>query len=243
MVWAMLQDGWALVRRGPWQWLAVVQGALAASAACYLLVVRANSTRYHYSFWNDPPPTGAAEHFAVVSLWALAVVVSGIGCLAYGALCQLALDAAAGGPATAFRALRRSAAAAVATAWWAVPTFAATAAAVLLILPGLTILPLVAGLPFAFLDRAGHPLRRHRQWLRDVGTAAWVASAAIEAAVASSAVAVIVGLRVATLSLDRFVPAVAVVAIWAAASAVGVVVCCAVAGLATVRDPVPPWPG
>ncbi len=54
----------------PWgAWLKLAHMALAAVLVGYLLMVATNSWLFAYNFWNEPPPSQAADRFAVASLW------------------------------------------------------------------------------------------------------------------------------------------------------------------------------
>lgn len=60
-------------------WLAIGHLTLVPFLAVYLAMVGGNSWVYHYSFWNDAPPTDRADAAAVASLWGLVVVAAVVG--------------------------------------------------------------------------------------------------------------------------------------------------------------------
>ncbi|MCA1708228.1 MAG: hypothetical protein LC808_35105 [Actinobacteria bacterium] len=150
-------------------WLKIAHAALAIVLACYLVMVAVNSFLFRYNFWNDPPPTGRADLFAVVSLWALFLVASFIGAVAYSWMCEFASD-----PTDGLRSPLRRAARATLRKWWiAAPGFALTMLACVFYFPGITAVALLGPLP---LQQGGTVLRdqfesrvKHLELWRGVG--------------------------------------------------------------------------
>jgi hypothetical protein len=123
--------------------------ALVAVLACYLLMVATNSWLFGYNFWNEPPPSQAADGFAVASLVALFVAASFIGAVTYSWMCELA-SAPADGLAEPFR---RARVATLRRCWIAVPGFAVTLLGCLLLFPGVVAVALLGPLPFVAENR------------------------------------------------------------------------------------------
>lgn len=74
---------------GRWRsWLAIGHLTLLPVIVVYLLLVAANSWAYDYSFWNDPPPSKAADTAAILSLLGLVVAGAVVGVFAYGWMCR-----------------------------------------------------------------------------------------------------------------------------------------------------------
>jgi hypothetical protein len=134
----------------PWgAWLKMAHMALAAVLACYLLMVATNSWLFGYNFWNEPPPSQAADTFAVASLVALFVAASFIGAVTYSWMCEFA-SAPAEGLAEPFGRAR----AATLRRWWiAVPGFALTLLGCLFLFPGVVAVALLGPLPFVAENR------------------------------------------------------------------------------------------
>lgn len=235
----MLAAGWELVRRRWWHWLGLIQVPLLIVLGCYLAVVLANTTRFHYSFWNDPPPTKAADTFAVQSLWALAIVTSVVGFFFYGALCQFAIDLLHDPDSSASAAVGRSVTRGFSASWWGIPLFGLTAAATLLVIPGLVLVAIVAGLPLGFLVGVDRPLSAHRDWIKMAGSDPWLLGVIIEGTVVLSIIGGVFATQGLTVMASRFIPVFVFLAGWVAASAVGVVVSWAVVVLAMLRQAAP----
>lgn len=240
----LLTESWLLIRRRWWHWLSLIQVPLIILAACYLIVVVASSTRFHYSFWNDPPPTEAADRFAVRSLWGLALVTAVVGFFAYGALCQFAMALLHDPDSNPLAAVRRSVIRGLRVSWWGIPLFGLAAAAALSVLPGLLLVPFVAAFPFGVLDEE-----------RTCGDChAWTAMARRSAADSGSLVAIIEGVVVLatvvsifatqglTIAAGRFIPVFVFLSGWMATTAVGIAVAWVVVALAMLQLPAPSRP-
>jgi len=124
-------------------WLAIAHLSLVPFLAVYLAMVGVNSWVYHYSFWNDAPPTDRADAAAVASLWGLVVVAAVVGVFGWGWMCRHAL----GGTSLwdSGRAVIRPF---VRASWYAVPLLILTALCVLLVVPGVLAVALVGVVPF-----------------------------------------------------------------------------------------------
>lgn len=133
-------------------WLAslkTIHAALFVVLLLYLAMVGANTFGFGYSFWNDPPPSGAAETFAFTSIWVFFASAAFVGAVTYTWLCahELHPNAPLGDALrAAFRAIARR---------WVPATlgFAATALACFFLVPG----------PFLVAWLAGQPVQRLRK--------------------------------------------------------------------------------
>jgi hypothetical protein len=129
-------------------WLKIAHAALGIVLACYLVTVAANSLLFRYNFWNDPPPSGMADLFAVMSLWALFLAASLIGATAYSWMCEFA-----SGPTEGLRSPFRRAAPATLRRWWiAAPGFALTMLACVFYFPGVSAVAVLGPLPLQHRD-------------------------------------------------------------------------------------------
>jgi hypothetical protein len=84
------QAGRAAVRESWLTWIGAAHLALVVVLVGYLATVGFNTAAYDYSFWNEPPPSDAADTAAVISLWMLYVFVCLVAAVAYGWMCERA---------------------------------------------------------------------------------------------------------------------------------------------------------
>jgi hypothetical protein len=147
----LLRRGCGLLTKRRWQWLALTHIGLAVVLVMYFLMVLANTAGFASSFWNEPPPNDAADRFAVLSLLALGVSVVFVGYVVYGAYCIMLLDSHCGRTTSTLAILRRTLGPALQSWWWGPPLFLVAAASVVLVLPGLTVVPLLAPVPFSVI--------------------------------------------------------------------------------------------
>ena len=160
-----LRTGWSLLWEHRWRWLALTHIGLVVVLAMYFMMVFANTAEFAYSFWNEPPPTDAADRFAVLSLLALAAAVVLVGYVIYGAYCVMFLDARRGGTTSTFVVLRRTVRPALRAWWWGPLLFVAAAVSVLLVFPAFFAVPALAPLPFSVI-LATKPSIGHRALVR-----------------------------------------------------------------------------
>lgn len=148
---SVLDAAWtAIVLR--WRaWIVIAHASAAPLIGLYLAIVGINNLVFDYSFWNEPPPSEAADTAAVVGLWCLGVVALPIVTLSYGWMAAHARDS------TSLRgSLRHSFRVWLATGWYAVPLGLVALLSELFVAPAVLTAPFAALVALASLD--GRPL-------------------------------------------------------------------------------------
>jgi hypothetical protein len=167
------------VAKGWWRMLAIGHLTLLAWFVAYLAVVAFNSLAFEYSFWNDAPPSDAADTVAVLTLWGLLAGALAFGSVAYCWMCALALDAA-----SLTSALRRAVGPWLRSCWFAAPLFGITTCTVALVVPGVAAVGLLSLAPLVALRPAIRPADIGRFIAAEWPTMAVIGMAAIPLGVA-----------------------------------------------------------
>jgi hypothetical protein len=147
--WTTLTAGFAAMRRarGPFVRLGVL--TFVVVVGLYLVVTLGNSALFHYDFFNEDAPSSTADTVAVVSLLVLGALEVVVATVLFGAFCAVGLGSSCRASLRAsLRALKRD-------GWWAVPAFCATAAALVLVAPGLVMVGPLSAIAVARV--AGYP--------------------------------------------------------------------------------------
>jgi hypothetical protein len=205
-----LRAGFEALRSSWRTWLGVGHLALAAAVAGYLAMVGFNSAAYDYSFWNDPPPTTAADTAAVITLWVLALFVGLVAAATYGGMCELTqVETRRVRAADAVRAGRRV----LPRAPIAVPAFALVLGTLPLAIPAAVMVAGFAAAPFrnhsdppvSWLNYASF-VRTNRRALFTVGLVVSLLAIPIDATMA-------IGFHL-TANYDGLIQAITLLLIW-----------------------------
>lgn len=111
------------VHRHLWGWLAVIACVGLAQVLWYLLLVFANVSTQHYSFWNEPPPRASAHLFAQISITVYFVGAIIGAAYSFGTLSAYALEVVSDRRPSLHRALALPSPSFARTWWWATPLF------------------------------------------------------------------------------------------------------------------------
>lgn len=148
-------------------WFLIANVTLILVALPYFAVVLVNSIAFDYNFWFDIPPSDAADEFAVVTLWVLALAEGFVGVVAYGWMCRYVLDLRHG-HRFVWRSLRHVVRPAFRASWYAIPAFCLALSSALTFLFSAPVVGVLGVLPVVVLSGERRPLTKLRQIVREM---------------------------------------------------------------------------